>query len=180
MPASPRSTPRSSPMSMDPLGREDDHEEEDIVEICSPTIDGNFASFDAASAPMFELDLPIFSDIASPYHRRALLHHFTSELSTLMTFTGDIGNPFRELVLPLCKSSKAVLSSVLALSCAHLELKGIENKETSISLHTQALHFLGEALKGPQKRHEIVTTILMLIYYEAVCLGSHIDSQSID
>jgi hypothetical protein len=119
-------------------------------------------------APDFELNIPLFSEITQPYNRRSLLNHFTSELSTLMTFSGDDGNPFRELVLPMCERSRPLLFAVLALSSAHLEFKGIENKEASINLHTQALHLLGEALARQERGHALVTAIIMLIYYETV------------
>lgn len=121
-------------------------------------------------SPRYELNIPIFSEISQPHNRRALLNHFTSELSTLMTFSADAGNPFRELVLPMCESSQPLLYAVLALSCAHLEFKGVDNKEESINLHTQALHSLSEALSRQERGHELVTAIIMLIYYEVVSL----------
>ena len=139
--------------------------EDEIMEL--QRVDTGTTSSQSMS-PEFELNIPLFAEITQPYNRRTLLNHFTSELSTLMTFSGEDGNPFRELVLPMCERSKPLLFAVLALSSAHLEFKGVENKEASINLHTQALHLLSEALARQERGHALVTAIIMLIYYETV------------
>ena len=148
---------------------------EDVEEVESPSGSLQLQRHDSRTfpsfpiSPEFELNIPLFAEISQPYNRRTLLNHFTSELSTLMTFSGEDGNPFRELVLPMCERSKPLLFAVLALSSAHLEFKGVENKEASINLHTQALHLLSEALARQERGHALVTAIIMLIYYETVC-----------
>jgi hypothetical protein len=148
--------------------------DEDVHDAESPDAEMQLQRIDNARPPAIpltphlDLNMPLFAEITQPYNRRALLNHFTTELSTLMTFSGDSGNPFRELVLPMCERSRPLLFAVLALSSAHLEFKGVENKEASINLHTQALHLLSEALARQERGHALVTAIIMLIYYETV------------
>lgn len=96
------------------------------------------------------------------------MSHFTNVLSPLMVFTEETGNPFQQLVLPMSARSPPLLNAILALSCAHLEYRGIFNEEKSLDFHTRALQELGETIKHNGAGDEILAAIVMLIYYEVV------------
>ncbi|TLD37978.1 hypothetical protein E2P81_ATG03653 [Venturia nashicola] len=64
--------------------------------------------------------------------------------------------------------SPPLLNAILALSCAHLEYKGIFNEEKSLDIHTRALQELGEAVKNNEATDETLAAIVMLIYYEVL------------
>lgn len=108
-------------------------------------------------------------EIVEARNRRSLLSHFTDVLSPLIVFTvEEIVNPFQQLVLPMSAHSTPLLNAILALSCAHLEYRGIFNEEKSLDFHTRALQELGETIKHDEASDEILAAIVMLIYYEVV------------
>lgn len=108
-------------------------------------------------------------EIVEARNRRALMSHFTDVLSPLMVFTvEETVNPFQQLVLPMSARSPPLLNAILALSCAHLEYRGIFNEEKSLDFHTRALQELGETIKNNDASDEILAAIVMLIYYEVV------------
>jgi hypothetical protein len=86
-----------------------------------------------------------------------------------MVFTvEETVNPFQQLILPMSARSPPLLNAILALSCAHLEHRGILNEEKSLDFHTRALQELGETIKYNDTSDEILAAIVMLIYYEVV------------
>jgi hypothetical protein len=156
----------------------DEHDVEEIVRplgtgLRSPSQDSTLAMIAPMpmASPLLGLRSPLFMEFAEARNRRVLLGYFTDVLSPLMVFTEETGNPFQQLVLPMSASSPPILNAILALSCAHGELRGIYNEEKSLDFHTRALQELGETLKRPDAGEEIITAIVMLIYYEVVSFG---------
>lgn len=112
-------------------------------------------------------------EIVEERNRRSLMSHFTDMLSPLIVFTvEETVNPFQKLVMPMSAHSPPLLNAILALSCAHLEYKGIFNEERSLDFHTRALQELGETIKNNEASDETLAAIVMLIYYEVVSLFS--------
>jgi hypothetical protein len=155
----------------------DEHDVEEIVRPLStdlrpPNQDSSLAMITPMPipSPLLGLRSPLFIDFAEARNRRVLLGHFTDVLSPLMVFTEETGNPFQQLVLPMSASSPPLLNAILALSCAHLEYKGIYNKEKSLDFHTRALQELGETIERQDAGDEILAAIVMLIYYEVVSI----------
>lgn len=121
------------------------------------------------ASPRLDFRSPLFMEIVEARNRRALMSHFTDVLSPLMVFTvEETVNPFQQLVLPMSARSPPLLNAILALSCAHLEYRGIFNEEKSLDFHTRALQELGETIKNNDASDEILAAIVMLIYYEVV------------
>ncbi|KAE9980041.1 hypothetical protein BLS_009223 [Venturia inaequalis] len=121
------------------------------------------------ASPLLDFRSPLFMEIVEERNRRLLIGHFTDMLSPLIIFTvEETVNPFQELVLPMSAHSPPLLNALLALSCAHLEYKGILNEERSLDFHTRALQELGEAVKNHEASDETLATIVMLIYYEVL------------
>jgi hypothetical protein len=153
----------------------DEHDVEEIVrplgvDVRSSNQDSNLAMIAPIpiASPLLGLRSPLFIEFAEARNRRVLLGHFNDVLSPLMVFTEETGNPFQQLVLPMSASSPPLLNAILALSCAHMEHRGIYNKEKSLDFHTRALQELGMTIKRRDASNEILTAIVMLIYYEVV------------
>jgi hypothetical protein len=156
----------------------DEHDVEEIVRPLStglrcPSPDSNLAMIAPLQmpSPLLGPRSPLFMEFAESRNRRALLGHFTDVLSPLMVFTDETGNPFQQLVLPMSASSPPLLNALLALSSAHMENRGIYNKEKSLDFHTRALQGLGETIERGEGGDEILAAIVMLIYYEVVSLS---------
>lgn len=153
----------------------DEHDVEEIVRESSSTLrslsqDSSLAMIAPMSvaSPLLSLRSPLFIDFADARNRRVLLGYFTDVLSPLMVFTEETGNPFQQLILPMSASSPPLLNAILALSCAHMEYRGVYNKEKSLDFHTRALQELGETIKRRDAGDELLAAIVMLIYYEVV------------
>jgi hypothetical protein len=155
----------------------DEHGVEEIVRplnsaaMRSPSQDSNLAMISPAplASPLLDFRSPLYMELVEARNRRALMSHFTDVLSPLMVFAvEETGNPFQQLILPMSARSPPLLNAILALSCAHLEYKGILNEERSLDFHTRALQGLGEVIKQNNSSDEILAAIVMLIYYEAV------------
>jgi hypothetical protein len=132
-----------------------------------------------AASPLLSLRSPLFIEFAEARNRRVLLGHFTDVLSPLMVFTEETGNPFQQLVLPMSASSPPLLNAILALSSAHMEYRGIYNKEKSLDFHTRALKELGEVIERQDAGDEILAAIVMLIYYEVVSVVTALPFQTL-
>ncbi|TID25867.1 hypothetical protein E6O75_ATG03730 [Venturia nashicola] len=121
------------------------------------------------TSPLLDFRSPLFMEIVEQRNRRSLMSHFTDMLSPLIVFTvEETVNPFQQLILPMSAHSPPLLNAILALSCAHLEYKGIFNEEKSLDIHTRALQELGEAVKNNEATDETLAAIVMLIYYEVL------------
>ncbi|KKF96500.1 hypothetical protein CFO_g1124 [Ceratocystis platani] len=118
----------------------------------------------------FEFNLPSFFEFSDLRNRRALIDHFCNVLSHLLVFKEDSGNPFQQLVLPLCHSSIVVTNAVYALASAHLEHRGVEFSETSDFFHRQVITGLAKLIAqgGKANRNELLASIMLLIYYEVL------------
>jgi hypothetical protein len=124
------------------------------------------------ASPLLEFTAPVYLEFTDQDNRRALVDHFCNVLSHLIVFKEDTGNPFRQLILPLSASSSPVMNAIFALSSAHLEYRGIENKEKSLDFHSRALQGLAMLIeKNEISNHdEIMAAIILLVYYEVVSL----------
>ncbi|KAJ4307804.1 hypothetical protein N0V84_012481 [Fusarium piperis] len=121
-------------------------------------------------SPRFEFCSPVFSEFADRTNRRALVDHFCNVLSHLIVFREERGNPFQQLVLPLCQDSQAVTNAVFALASAHLEYRGVSNDEKSVYFHNKAIQGLARLIqKGAGvNRNELLAAIMLLVYYEVL------------
>ena len=113
-----------------------------------------------------------FPEFADRPNRRALIDHFTNVLSHRIVLREESGNPWQQLVLPLCYRSTTCLNAVYALSSAHLEHAGLRTAERSVSFHGRAIHGLAQLLAQGDRadKHELLATIMLLVYYEVVSL----------
>lgn len=127
------------------------------------------------ASPHLEFVLPVFSEFSDCANRRALVDHFANVLSHLIVLREtESGNPFQQLVLPLCYSSTTVQNAIYALSSAHLEHRGSgRNEEKSVYFHNQAIQGLARLIEmGPKAdREELLAAIMLLVYFEVVSLG---------
>ncbi|KAJ4134834.1 hypothetical protein NW768_004443 [Fusarium equiseti] len=123
-----------------------------------------------APSPRLEFCSPVFSEFSERTNRRALVDHFCNVLSHLIVFREESGNPFQQLVLPLCHASQPVTNAVYALASAHLEYRGVENDEKSVYFHNKAIQGLARLIqKGPgANRNELLAAIMLLVYYEVL------------
>ncbi|KAF0645115.1 hypothetical protein FPSE5266_09753 [Fusarium pseudograminearum] len=121
-------------------------------------------------SPRLEFCSPMFSEFSERTNRRALVDHFCNVLSHLIVFREEGGNPFQQLVLPLCHESQPVSNAVYALASAHLEYRGVENAEKSVFFHNKAIQGLARLIqKGPSaNRNELLAAIMLLVYYEVL------------
>jgi hypothetical protein len=122
------------------------------------------------TSPRLEFVGPVFAEFSDRQNRRVLVDHFCSVLSHLIVFREEFGNPFQQLVLPLCKKSPAVMNAMYALASAHLEYRGVQNVEKSVYFHSQAINGLASLIDNGKKvqRNELLAAIMLLIYYEVV------------
>lgn len=123
-----------------------------------------------APSPLFEFCSPSFSEFSQRTNRRALVDHFCNVLSHLIVFREERGNPFQQLVLPLCHNSPSVMNAVYALASAHLEYRGVENDEKSVYFHNKAIQGLAQLIKqgAGVNQNELLAAIMLLVYYEVL------------
>ena len=120
-------------------------------------------------SPTFEFCSPAFSEFSDRTNRRGLVDHFCNVLSHLIVFREECGNPFQQLVLPMCHNSPSVMNAVYALSSAHLEYRGVQNSEKSVIFHNKSIQGLARLIeKRGDNRNELLAAIILLIYYEVV------------
>jgi hypothetical protein len=124
------------------------------------------------SSPLLEFTAPVFIEFAEKKNRRALVDHFCNVLSHLIAFKGNISNPFKQLVLPLSHNSLPVMNAIFALSSAHLEYRGIQNKEKSFYFYSKAVQGLRMLIKQIKRanKEEVFGAIMLLVYYEVVSI----------
>lgn len=123
-------------------------------------------------SPLLDFRIPAFSEFSDRSNRRALVAYFCNQLSHLIVFREETGNPFQELVLPLTAKSSPVMNAIYALASAHLEYRGVKNQEQSLYFHNQAIQGLATMIdydgKTAEKRNELLAAIMLLVYYEVV------------
>lgn len=128
-------------------------------------------------SPLLDFRIPAFSEFSDRTNRRALVAHFCNQLSHLIVFREETGNPFQELVLPLTTNSSPVMNAIYALASAHLEYRGVKNQEQSLYFHNQAIQGLATMIdydaKTAEKRNELLAAIMLLVYYEVVGPSRH-------
>lgn len=127
-------------------------------------------------SPHLEFVLPAFSEFSDCANRRSLVDHFANVLSHLIVLREtESGNPFQQLVLPLCYSSTTVQNAIYALSSAHLEHRSPgRNDGKSVYFHNQAIQGLARLIEMGAKadREELLAAIMLLVYFEVVCLAA--------
>ncbi|KAI9675703.1 MAG: hypothetical protein M1817_001070 [Caeruleum heppii] len=120
-----------------------------------------------------EYHSPTYMEYSQRRNRRVLVDHFCSVLSHLIVFKEDVGNPFRDLILPMGLRSPPVMNAIYAISAAHMEHRGIENEERALDFHSRTLQFLAHLIADPKtSRDEVLAVIILLIYYEVIRSGS--------
>lgn len=122
-------------------------------------------------SPLLDFHIPAFMEFSNRKNRRALVAHFCDQLSHLIVFREETGNPFTELVLPLTHRSRPVENAIYALASAHLEYRGVQNKEQSLHFHNEAIQGLATMIDNQGKtadRNELLAAIMLLVYYEVV------------
>ncbi|GKT87688.1 fungal Zn binuclear cluster domain containing protein [Colletotrichum tofieldiae] len=122
------------------------------------------------ASPRLEFLFPTFSEFSERPNRRALVDHFTNVMSHLIVLRDtEAGNPFQQLVLPLCHSSSTVTNAIYALASAHLENRGCgHTEEKAVYFHNQAIQGLARLIElgGEANKNELLATIMLLVYYE--------------
>ncbi|RYP05580.1 hypothetical protein DL764_003693 [Monosporascus ibericus] len=121
-------------------------------------------------SPTLEFCIPAFSEFSNRPHRRALVDHFCNVLSHLIVFREECGNPFQQLVLPLAHQSSPVMNAVYALASAHMEYRGVNTGEKSLSFHNRAIQDLARLIQREDKinKNELLAAIMLLVYYEVL------------
>ncbi|CZR49879.1 uncharacterized protein FPRO_16087 [Fusarium proliferatum ET1] len=117
-------------------------------------------------SPWFELCAPVFSEFSERNNRRVLFDHFYNVLSRRIVFHEESGNPFQQLILPLCYTSFVVTNAVYALASAHLEHRGVRNDENSIYFHNRAIQGLARLIQkgtGAGKNELLAAVMLLLV-----------------
>jgi hypothetical protein len=125
----------------------------------------------AEPSPHLEFCHPAFAEFSSSKNRRALVDHFCNVLSHLIVFREENGNPFQQLVLPLSRSSPAVMDAIYALASAHLEFRGVGiSGEKSEHFHGRAIKELAKLIENGHRgnKNELLAAIMLLVYYEVV------------
>jgi hypothetical protein len=91
-------------------------------------------------------------------------------LSHLIVLQEECGNPFQQLILPLCHYSQAVINAVYALASAHLENRGVENEEKSVYFYNESIQGLANLIeKGEDTNpNELLAAVMLLVYYDVV------------
>lgn len=129
-------------------------------------------------SPLLHFHIPAFSEFSERKGRRALVDHFCNQLSHLIVFREETGNPFQELVLPLTVEESPVMNAIYALAGAHLEYRGVKNQERSVHFYNQAVQGLATVItrstKTPGRRNELLAAIMLLVYYEVVSQSPHL------
>ncbi|KAL0940429.1 fungal zn binuclear cluster domain containing protein [Colletotrichum truncatum] len=124
------------------------------------------------ASPRLEFLLPTFAEFADRPNRRALVDHFANIMSHLIVLREtETGNPFQQLVLPLCHSSPTVTNAIYALASAHLENRGCgHTEEKAVYFHNQAIQGLARLIEqgGEANKNELLATIMLLVYYEVL------------
>ncbi|KAK1999205.1 hypothetical protein LX36DRAFT_574723 [Colletotrichum falcatum] len=124
------------------------------------------------ASPRLEFLFPTFSEFSDRPNRRALVDHFTNVMSHLIVLREtETGNPFQQLVLPLCHSSSTVTNAIYALASAHLENRGCGHaEEKAVYFHNQAIQGLARLIElgGQANKSELLATIMLLVYYEVL------------
>lgn len=110
-------------------------------------------------------------------NRQFLVAHFANVLSPLITFTGESTNPFQRYVLPMSARSTALSFAILTFSCAHLEACGVQNTEKSLDFYTHALAEIQRCINEGTTDDQIVTAIVILVYYEIVSYMSFLPKE---
>lgn len=120
--------------------------------------------------PTIEFCIPAFSEFTSRPNRRALVDHFCNVLSHLIVFREESGNPFQQLVLPLAHQSSSVMNAVYALASAHMEYRGVNMAEKSLSFHNRAIQDLARLIQRGDRvnKNELLAAIMLLVYYEVL------------
>lgn len=123
-------------------------------------------------SPLLDFHIPAFSEFSDRKNRRALVAHFCDQLSHLIVFREETGNPFTELVLPLTCTSQPVENAIYALASAHLEYRGVKNMEVPLHFHSKAIQGLAGVIhdhgKKKADRNELLAAIMLLVYFEVV------------
>ncbi|RYP70540.1 hypothetical protein DL771_005359 [Monosporascus sp. 5C6A] len=121
-------------------------------------------------SPTLEFRVPAFSEFSNRPNRRALVDHFCNVLSHLIVFREECGNPFQQLVLPLAHQSSPVMNAVYALASAHMEYRGVNTGEKSVSFHNRAIQDLARLIQREDKinKTELLAAIMLLVYYEVL------------
>lgn len=125
-----------------------------------------------AVSPRLEFHMPAFSEFTARPNRRALVDHFCNVLSRLIVFREESGNPFQQLVLPLARQSSPVMNAIYALASAHMEYRGVNTGEKSLSFHNRAIQDLARLIQRGDKvnKNELLAAIMLLVYYEVVSI----------
>jgi hypothetical protein len=121
-------------------------------------------------SPTFDFCVPSFSEFSELPNHRALVDHFCNVLSHLIVFREETGNPFQQLVLPLCHNSSPVMNAIYALASAHLECRGVATADKSAYFHDKAIQGLTQLIQEntAKNRNELLAAIMLLVYCEVV------------
>lgn len=141
----------------------------------SPLANAHVKDCPTVPPPLFELSVPAFMEFSEKRNRRALIDYFCNVFSHLVVFSKDLGNPFRQLILPLAHKESPVMNTICALSSAHVESsRGVNTEEKSSYFHNKATRGLARLINHRERSSTegVLGAIMLLVYYGAV--GEHL------
>ena len=101
----------------------------------------------------------------------SLVDYFRRTMAQLIVVDEEQDNPFLQLILPLTYTSRPVREAVGALAAAHLEHYAIHGDTAAAQLYGRAVQALADSISATKEHYgnDILATIILLVYYEAVC-----------
>ena len=125
---------------------------------------------DTLDSRLSDLEQMASEEITERWHCEALIDYFCNVLSHLLVFREDTCNPFQEFVLPISHPGSPVLDVLLAFSSSHIEHRNVQYEEKSLYFHNKALQGLGKLIDDFEEanKEEVLSTIMLLVYYEVV------------
>ena len=114
-----------------------------------------------------------YSEFSTRHRHRVLLDYFLGVLSHLIVLGGEGSNPFQQLVVPMALGSQTVQNALYALTSAHLDRNqgGSWAGQESAHFHQKVIQGLSRMLEAKptgRARNELLASIMLLVYYEAV------------
>ncbi|KAK9458852.1 fungal-specific transcription factor domain-containing protein [Lipomyces oligophaga] len=157
-------------------------------EMCSNMLlDVDSQCLSASQLPPKELDLDPFSLLGLTQTQKELVHHFTVAIASVISYYRE-ERPFRQLILTMLMPSensstkKPLLSSVCAVAEAHKSYAlgntvMLANSYYSNALEQVVAHMdlFPTQLEDEAAQNNLLTSILLLIYYE-IARGGSVDS----
>ncbi|OAQ62475.1 fungal zn binuclear cluster domain-containing protein [Pochonia chlamydosporia 170] len=128
-----------------------------------------------SASPQFGYVSPTLHDDLRDSEKAQLFDHFCNVLSRLIVLREGGGNLFQQLIVPLSQHSQPVREATYALAGGHLEYRGQSVRHSSVYFYNRAIRSLRLSItRAPDTcNKEALTTIILLICYEALVQNGH-------